>query len=150
MRSKTLKIGHVEGDDHRPDDAAEERDHQRLDEGGEALRRRLDLLVVEVADLREHLVERAGVLHRPAIIWTTIAGKHRVVGERPGAAPPLPHAVLDGADRLAHHRVAAGLGDDVERTCRIGTPAARIVPRLRVRREIAILRNRSPKIGAAA
>src|SRR5579884_4164937 len=52
----------VEADDHRADDATEHRDHQRLDHGGQRLGRRLDLLVVELRDLVQHRVERAGVL----------------------------------------------------------------------------------------
>src|SRR4051794_1959459 len=41
---------HVESHDHGADDGTEEGDHQGLDQRGEGLRGRLDLLVVEVGD----------------------------------------------------------------------------------------------------
>src|SRR5665647_1260938 len=54
-----VEDGHVEGDDHAADDDAEEGDHERLDERGELLGRRLDLLVVELGDLLEHRLQRS-------------------------------------------------------------------------------------------
>src|SRR5664280_1504193 len=57
-----LEDRHVERDDHRADDAAQKRDHQRLDQRGQRLGRGLNLLVVELGNLAEHGVKSAGVL----------------------------------------------------------------------------------------
>src|SRR5687768_15034358 len=76
-----LEDRHVERDDHRPDNAAEERDHEWLDQCRQRLGRRLDLLVVKLGDLLEHGVERTSVLthghHLDDHGW-----KHRVLEQR--------------------------------------------------------------------
>src|SRR5690349_7561173 len=55
----------VERHDHATTDQADEADHERLNERGQLLRRRGDLVVVEVGDLLEHGLESARVLaHR--------------------------------------------------------------------------------------
>src|SRR5665648_857276 len=53
------KDRHVQGDDHEAHDAAQHRDHQRLDDGRQSVGGRLDLLVVELGDLLQHLVQGA-------------------------------------------------------------------------------------------
>src|SRR5688572_12296890 len=52
----------IHGDDDAADDAAEQRDHQRFEEREQARYRNVDLLLVEVRNLAEHRVERAGCL----------------------------------------------------------------------------------------
>ena len=89
-------------------------DQERLDQRRQRVDRRLDLLVVEVGDLVEHLVERTGLLtdrhhlhdHRR---------EHRVLLEplRERLAPL--HRGLRVAHGLGHDLVARRLGDDVER-----------------------------------
>src|SRR5438270_777339 len=49
----------VHGDEEAADDAAEEHHHHRLDHAGESAHRGVDLVVVEVGDLGEHLVHRS-------------------------------------------------------------------------------------------
>ena len=66
LQVEDLEDRHVQRDDHGADHAAEEGDHQRLDERGERLGGRLDLLVVELADLRQHLVEENRVFQFPS------------------------------------------------------------------------------------
>src|SRR5437867_1312979 len=52
---------HVEGNDHAADHGAEEHDQDRLEQGGEGVDGRFDLLAVELADLVEHGVHRSGL-----------------------------------------------------------------------------------------
>ena len=52
----------VEADDHAADDHTHQADQHRLDQRRQRVDGRGDLLVVEVGDLVEHLVERAGLL----------------------------------------------------------------------------------------
>src|SRR5712691_8311342 len=54
--------GQVHGDEEAADDAAEEHHHDRLDHAGEGGHRSVHLVVVEVGDLAEHLIHRAGRL----------------------------------------------------------------------------------------
>src|SRR5947209_7350366 len=57
-----LEQRHVHRDHDEADDAADEDDHDRLEDRREGLDSRLDLVLVEVRDLRKHRVERAGLL----------------------------------------------------------------------------------------
>src|SRR5438445_1812298 len=57
-----LEDRQVHCDDEATDDDAEEHDHERLEQRRERGHRGVDLVVVEVGDLLEHLVESAGVL----------------------------------------------------------------------------------------
>src|SRR3954469_23786423 len=99
--------------DDRSDDDAEDGDHDRLDELHQAGHRGIDLLLIEVGDLREHLVEGAGLL-------ADVDHLHHHGGEDPGLGQRL-------ADRLAlldalaggHHGVlddgvAGRLGGDLQ------------------------------------
>src|SRR3954449_5220576 len=52
----------VHRDDDEADHAADDHDHQRLDEGRQRLDLGVDLGLVEVGDLREHVLERPGFL----------------------------------------------------------------------------------------
>src|SRR4030081_1599297 len=52
--------GQVHGDEESADDAAEEHHHDGLDHAGESGNGRVDLVVVEVGDLGEHLVHCPG------------------------------------------------------------------------------------------
>src|SRR5664280_1715201 len=56
---------HVHRDDDRPDDDAEDRDHHGLHELHEAGDRVVDLFLVELRDLVQHLVEGARLLAEP-------------------------------------------------------------------------------------
>src|SRR6267378_6003316 len=61
------RVHHVEdrevhGDYHAADDHAQDDDHDRLHQGQQRADGGIDLVVVEVGDLGEHLVEPAGLL----------------------------------------------------------------------------------------
>src|SRR5262245_60323564 len=51
--------GQVHGDHEPADDDAEDYDHDRLEQRGEAAHRRVDLIVVEVGDPGQHLLHRS-------------------------------------------------------------------------------------------
>ena len=82
MRLKTEKIGMYSAMIMPPMSDAEHDDHERLDERRELLGRRLDLLVVELGDLLEHRVERAGVLTDRHHLHDH-GREHRVLRQRP-------------------------------------------------------------------
>ena len=121
-------------------------DHQRLDERGQRLGRRLDLLVVELGDLVQHRVERAGVLtdrhhlhdHRR---------EDRVLRQRPGQRLTAADALLHVAGPRRASTMLPVVSATMSRHCRIGTPDGSIVPRLRANRLSAIFWNRLPKTG---
>jgi hypothetical protein len=106
--------GEVHGDDDGADGDAEEADHDRLDERQKARDGGVHLLLVEVGDLAEHGVERAGLLADADHLRDH-------VGEDVGGAQRLDHrlAALDAdaylADGLFEDDVAGGARRDVER-----------------------------------
>src|SRR5262245_40044092 len=59
---RELEDREVHRDDETADDDAEERHHDRLDQGRHGGDRGVDLVLVEVGDLLQHLVHRAGLL----------------------------------------------------------------------------------------
>ena len=103
----------IHRDDDAADDAAEERDHDRLEQRQQAGHRRVDFLFVEVGNLGEHRVERAGRL---------ADGDHLRHHRRKDARLPQRRrdrlAALDALprlqDRLFDNRVAGGPRRDVE------------------------------------
>ena len=120
-------------------------DQQRLDERGQGVDGGLDLLVVEVGDLVEHLVERAGLLadrhhlhdHRR---------EHRMLLERAGErlarlTPSCVVATADGDDLLP--AVSATMSS----ASRIGTPERTSADSVREKRASAVLRTSAPKTG---
>src|SRR4051794_27910908 len=104
---------HVEADDHRPDDATEDGDHDGLDQRGQRLGGRLDFLVIEVGDLLEHLVESTCVLTHGHHLRDH-RGKDRVRPKGRGDRLTLADAFLDVAGRAGQDDVAGGVSNHVE------------------------------------
>src|SRR6266571_491949 len=93
--------GQVHGDEEAADDAAEEHHHDRLDHAGEGGHRRVYLVVVEVGDLAEHLIHRAGRL-ADADHLHHHAGEHLRLRQRLHDRLALGDLLLGVADRLLH------------------------------------------------
>src|SRR5205085_4145680 len=104
----------VHGDDDGADGDAEEADHDRLDERQKTRDGRVDFLLVEVRDLAEHGVERAGLLADADHLRDH-------VGEHVGRLQRLDDgfAALDAdanlVDRLFEYDITGGARRDVER-----------------------------------
>src|ERR1039457_4642921 len=97
---------HVHRDDDRPDDDAEDRDHHGLHELHEAGDRVVDLFLVELRDLVQHLVEGARLLaHRREDLR---------LAEGLGDGAPGLDGLPDAHDRVLDDRVSRGLGGDLE------------------------------------
>jgi hypothetical protein len=110
-------------------------DHERFDQAGERFGGRLDLGVVEVRDLVQHRVDRAGVLADGEHLHDH-RREHRVLGQRPGERFAPAHALLHRGRGPAQHHVAAGLPYDLQ-ALQDRHPALSMVPRLRLNRLIA-------------
>src|ERR671925_1015564 len=109
-----LEQRHVHRDHDEPDDAADHDEHHGLEDRGQRLDGRRDLVLVEVGDLREHRVERARLLAHADHVADHAredGGLLERVGDRAAALDALDdlgHRVLDDA-------VAGRLAGDVER-----------------------------------
>ena len=90
---------HVQRDDHSTDENTDDRDHDGLDERRELFGHRLDLLVVEVADLAS-MVSSAPESSPTAIICVTMDGEQRLLGERLRDRLALSHGLADLVERL--------------------------------------------------
>ena len=140
---------HVEGDDHAADEHTDDGDHERLDERGELLGRRLDLLVVEVARSCASIVSSAPASSPTAIICVTIEREHRLLGQ--GLGDRLAPLRTDSPTRLSgtlDHPVARGLPDDLERLQDRHAGRRSSCAKLRVNRATAIFFKSSPKTGS--
>ena len=85
-------------------------DRFRRDLLDQLLGRRLDLLVVELADLVEHRVEGAGVLTDCEHIHDH-GREHGVLLQRPSERLALAHRLLHVGHRPCDHDIAGGVGD---------------------------------------
>src|SRR4051794_11121485 len=103
---------HREHDD--SDHAADEDDHQRLQQRGEGLDLGVDLGLVEVGDLGQHLLELAGLLtdvdHVP-----DHRREHAVLLDRMVDGAASPNRLVDVIHRELDLRVARGLPGDLDR-----------------------------------
>src|SRR3954454_18510782 len=109
-----LEHREIHRDDDRPDHRADADHQHRLDDRGERLDARVDLVLVEIGDLAEHLLELAGLLadlHHLA----EHRREHRIAGERLTDRDALVHALAHVGERLLDHEVAGRRARDLER-----------------------------------
>ena len=89
-QGRNVEDRQVKGDNHAPDHHTEEGDHQRFDHGGQLLGGRLDLLVIEIRDLVQHLLKGSGVLTHGDHLNNHVR-EHRFQRKRPANGMTLAH-----------------------------------------------------------
>ncbi len=104
-----LEQRHVHRDHDEPDDAADDHEHHRLEDRRQRLDGRGDLVLVEVGDLRQHRVERAGLLAHADHV-ADHAREDRGLLERVGDRAAALHRLDDVGHRVLDDAVARGLG----------------------------------------
>jgi hypothetical protein len=140
-----IEPGQEQGDHDRADDQGQEHDHDRLEDRGQGGDGVVHLVVIDVGDLEQHFGQLAGFL-------ADVHHGDDHVGEHAGGLERGDDgfAFLDGLVDLFD-----GVGDDtlpavsrvMLRAWRIGTPEVTRVPRVREKRETALLRWMSPSTG---
>src|SRR3989338_3632747 len=112
---RDLEDGQEQRDDDRPDDDPQDGDDHRFDEARQRGDGGVHFVLVEVRDLRQHLLKLPRALpHRDHA--GDHGGKHLAVGERVGDILPFLDAGPGGHDGALHHLVPGRLGDDLQGT----------------------------------